>query len=392
MKLEEYKDIVKLNELANHWIEQYEENDLGSHSPQLKRQYKEMKLLQAKTERFMDQYAGDGEVSGSETEQFHAIKALAEPSPAFAGCFGSTPLGQDQPVGPETVALAQKIKKLTTSWFGQFADTSSDQDSISLIASLHDRAKALLAAPKSQDEDTINMVFYGSKNKRCRRMKRNVEFVRDEYEGLVTIEEHEVEDKEQTMHKLGLENLPTVIFKRGKETIFTHEGLLSISALQQKVNVLLEGGNLSDSSSVQSIQDMKAVNQKELYNMGEYLLFYFTATWCGICRKTTPVIERYAREYNKVKFEHLEVDGSHKLHLSFGVTEVPAVVFVHDGKVIGKHTGYITPSSMKQLMEQFAVANKRKLGTHHSGEASVISDQEVNPSDRRIKDKHQEQQ
>lgn len=387
MNLEEYKDIVQLNQLANDWIKQYEENDLGSHSKPLKRQYKEMKLLLSKTKRLKEQHAGENG-GGSEDDQFNTLQELAQTSSAFACCFGSVPNDEDQPISSEIVALAQKIKKMATSWFGQFSDTSDNQDNVDMVAALHDRAKELLAAPKTTDEDGISIVFYGSKNKRCRKMKRNLEFVRDEYEGIVQIEEQHVPDREQAMHDIGLENLPTLIFKRGSDEICKHEGLLSISSLEGKVNTLLEGGNLTDSSSVQSLQDMKAVNQKELYGMGEYLLFYFTATWCGTCHKTTPVVERYAREYNKVKYEELAIDGSHKLHHSFGVTEVPSLVFVWDGKVIGKHTGYINPSTMKKLMDQFAVANKRKLGTTHSGEASKIDEEEVHPEDRRVKDKH----
>ncbi len=386
MTLEEYKDIVRLNALAKDWIESYNQHDLGSHSPQLKRQNREMKILQAKTDRIIERQAG--EASGDENEQLAEIEKLAQGSPSFAACFGPVQTEQNTKVSKETTVLALKLKKLTNNWFGQFSDDSTNERGKELVASIHERAKKLLAAPKTTDGDTVSIVFYGSKSKRCRKMKRNLEFVADEYDGLLNVEQHQVLDDEQAMHKLGLENLPTLIFKRGDKKIATHQGLLSISALESKVNILLEGANFTNSSSVKSINDMKSVNQKELYGMGEYLLFYFVASWCGICKKTTPVVEQYARDYSKVKYESVQVDGSHNLHQSFGVTEVPALVFVHDGKVIGKHTGYINPSTMKQALEQFAVANKRKIGTTHSGEASVIEQDEVDQADRKVKDKH----
>lgn len=386
MTLEEYKDVVKLNTLATNWIESYHENELGNHSPRLKRQHKEMKILKAKTDRLIERQAG--EASGDESEQLAEIEKLAQGSPSFAQCFGPVEAEQSTKVGKETAVLALQLKKLTTTWFGQFADSSSNESGKSLVASIHERAKELLAAPKTTDGDTITIVSYGSKSKRCRKMKRNVDFVAEEYEGLINVEQHVIHDDEQTMHKLGLDNLPTLIFKRGEDKIATHQGPLSISALESKVNTLLEGASFSDSSSVKSIGDMKSVNQKELYGMGEYLLFYFVASWCGICKKTTPVVEQYARDYNKVKFESIQVDGSHKLHKSFGVTEVPALVFVHDGKVIGKHTGYINPSTLKKNLEEFAVANKRRIGTTHSGEASVIEQEEIDETSRKVKDKH----
>lgn len=386
MTLEEYKDVVQLNTLAKDWIKSYTDNKLGKYSPQLKRQYKEMKILEAKTEQLMERYKG----SGDENEQLATIEKLAKDSPSFAKCFGPVVAEQPSKIGKETTMLALELQKLTTSWFGQFSDTTTNNRGKTLVASIHECAKELLAAPKTIDGDTITIVFYGSKSKRCRKMKRNVEFVNKKYDGLINTEQHLIEDDEQAMHKLGLENLPTLIFKRGNDKVATHQGLLSISALESKVNLLLEGASFSDSSSVKSINDMKAVNQKELYGMGEYLLFYFTVPWCGTCKKTTPVVERHARDYNKVKYESVQVDGSHNLHKSFGVTEVPSLVFVHDGKVIGKHTGYINPSTLKKLLEDFAVANKRKLGTTHSGEASLIEEEEIKATSRKVKDKHKE--
>lgn len=389
MTLEEYQDVVKLNTLAKDWIESYKANELGAHSPRLKRQHKEMKMLKTKTDRLMERQAG--EASGDENEQFGEIEKLAQGSPSFAPCFGPTQAEQSAKVSKETTVLALKLKKLTTNWFGQFADSSTNERGKTLVASIHERAKELLAAPKTTDGDTISIVFYGSKSKRCRKMKRTIEFVADEYDGLVNTEQHKVEDDEQAMHDLGLENLPTLIFKRGDDEIATHQGPLSVSALESKVNLLLEGANFTNSSSVKSIGDMKSVNQKELYGMGEYLMFYFIASWCGTCKKTTPVVEQYARDYSKVKYESIQVDGSHKLHKSFGVTEVPALVFVHDGKVIHKHTGYINPSTLRKKLEDFAVANKRKITNTHSGEASTIEEEEVAQSSRKVKDKHKEE-
>jgi thioredoxin 1 len=136
---------------------------------------------------------------------------------------------------------------------------------------------------------------------------------------------------------------------------------------------------------------MKSVNEKELYNISEYLLFYFTASWCGICKRTTSEIEQYTRDYSKVKFEQIEVDGSHRIHKSFGVTEVPALVFVHDGKVAGKHTGYINSSTFTKLLEDFAVANVRQLGTTHSGDATPIKEDSHSLGGHQIQNKTPEQ-
>ncbi|CAA6802609.1 MAG: Thioredoxin [uncultured Aureispira sp.] len=390
MTLEEYKDVMQLYKLANSWIEDYTKNDIGKHSAKLKKQYQEMLKLQAKTEQLIEKQSGEAgdDLDAGDLEE--KIDKLARSCVAFASCFGDTqtPFDNKAPVSKETTLVAIELKKLTATWYGKFSDSSQDSSIASLMASVHEQAKKLISAPKTLDEDSMSLVFYGSKSKHSRKMRKNVEIAEEEYNGLLNIELHLIEDEDKATQELGLESFPTVLFKRGTKTVAKHEGYLSISALQQKVGVLMTGSNFSDSTSVKSITDMKSVNQKELYNMGEHLLFYFEASWCGICKKTTPVVKQFSNSYHKVKFEQIQVDGSHSLHKSFGVNEVPAIVFVHDGKMVGKHTGYINPSNLKRLLEQFAVSNKKNIGNSSSGTVSII-DKEMEDSDkgRKIKDK-----
>lgn len=379
MKLEELKDVLQLNKLSKSWIEDYTNNNLGEHSPKLKEQLKEMKLIRAKTDKVLEKHTGDfGKDAADWKSLFDEIVNLAKSSPLFASCFGAkSNLEQsNQAISKETALLAIQIKKMTAAWFGRFEDVQ-DNAAKNLLHTIYEQALKAMAAPKTATGlDTITLEFFGSQNKRCRKMRKTLEFVAKEYQGLAEVVLNAVEEEDNAMAKIGVKNLPAIIFKRGGKKIAIHEGALSISALEQKVGVLVEGGNITDSSSMPSVKDMKAVNKKELYSLGEFLLFYFEASWCGICKKTTPVVEQYAHAYSNVKFEAIEVDGSHSLHESFDVKEVPALVFVRDGKVVGKHTGYINPSSLQKLMDEFAKAKKHKLGVTTSGETTVIKKEE----------------
>lgn len=391
MTLEEYKDVLKLYQLASSWVEDYTKNNLGKYSARLKEEYSDMQKLADTTEQLIERQSGDvgGDLSASDLQK--KITQLAKKSAAFASCFGDTqtPFDSKAGVSKETTLLAIELKRLTSTWYGKFSDSSQDSNTASLMASIHSKAKKLIAAPKTLNGDDMSIVFYGSKSRRCGKMRKNVEIVQEEYEGLLNIELYMVEDEDKDTHKLGIENFPTVIFKRGKDKVAKHEGLLSISALQQKVGILMTGSSFSDSSSVKSIKEMKSVNQKELYNLGEHLLFYFTTISCGICKKTTPIVKKFSNAYHKVKFEHIEVDGSHSLHKSFGVNKAPALVFVHDGKVVGKHTGYINSSNLKRILEQFAISNKKNIGETSSERFSIIDKELQDPTKgKKIKDKH----
>lgn len=395
MKLDAYKDVTKLYTLASSWIEDYNKNNLGSYSSKLKKQYAEMQQLLDKTEHLIEKHAGDdgGNLEAGPLQD--KITKLGKGSVAFASCFGDTqtPFDSKAPVSKETTLLAIELKRLTASWYGRFADSSPDSSTVSLIASMHEKAKDLIAAPKTLDGDQKSIVFYGTKSRDCRKMKRNVEIVEEEYNGLLGIELHFIEDEDKDTEDLKIKNFPAVVFKTGGKRIAKHEGYLSISALQQKVGMLLSGSSFSDSSSVKSITSMKSVNQKELYSMGEHLLFYFVIDKCGICNQMTPIVNSVATSFHNVKFEQILSNGSHNLHTSFGVNEFPAIVFVHDGKVVGRHTGFLNKSNLKHRLKQFAISNKKTLGYTTSGKVSYLKADDKDPEKgRKIKDKNSSSQ
>ena len=68
---------------------------------------------------------------------------------------------------------------------------------------------------------------------------------------------------------------------------------------------------------------------------------------------------------------------------------MPALVFVHDGKVVGKHTGFIDSSGLKRRLEEFAISNKKNIGTTTDGEFTIIDKDLKDPEKgRKIKDKN----
>ncbi len=364
MKIDQYKDILEINRLATEWIAEYKENDMGEKSPKLEKQYKEMRALKAETDTIKEERSGEFGDMTDWKSLYAEIQKEAKSSPLFAICFGNADdlLGSKTDVNQSATLLAIKLKKMASAWFGQFGEEVKDDEAIAFVTNIYDQAQKVIVAPKEASGDMVYLEFYGSDSKQSRKMTRTMKFMADEYAGIANVSIQTIEDDENKMQELGLENLPAVIFKRGDKKIATHQGLLSTSALQGKVNLIIEGGNITDSSSVATISDMKSINKKELYSMGEFLLFYFEASWCGASKRTTPVVEKQASAHSNVKFEKVMVDGSHSHHKALGVTHVPCLVFVRDGIVIGKHIGYINPSTMSKKMDLFAVSKKRTIG------------------------------
>ena len=59
----------------------------------------------------------------------------------------------------------------------------------------------------------------------------------------------------------------------------------------------------------------------------------FYATWCGPCRKVTPIMEKLAKEYNgKVIVYKVDVDAEQKLATILNIRNIPTVFFLEKGK------------------------------------------------------------
>lgn len=76
----------------------------------------------------------------------------------------------------------------------------------------------------------------------------------------------------------------------------------------------------------------------------------FGANWCSVCNATRPLIEAALREH---AVRHIKVeDGAGRvLGRSFGVKLWPTLVFLQDGKEVGK---LVRPQSTEVVAEQLA--------------------------------------
>lgn len=66
----------------------------------------------------------------------------------------------------------------------------------------------------------------------------------------------------------------------------------------------------------------------------------FWAEWCGPCRAIAPVIEELAKEYDgKVNVGKVNVDHNPQVSMNYGITSIPAILFVKGGQVVDKLVG-----------------------------------------------------
>jgi thioredoxin 1 len=80
----------------------------------------------------------------------------------------------------------------------------------------------------------------------------------------------------------------------------------------------------------------------------------FWAEWCGPCRAIGPVIDELSKDYEgKANIGKVNVDSNPNISMNYGITSIPAILFIKDGKVVDKHVG----AAPKSVIEKKIQAN-----------------------------------
>lgn len=78
----------------------------------------------------------------------------------------------------------------------------------------------------------------------------------------------------------------------------------------------------------------------------------FWAEWCGPCRAIGPVIEELSKEYSgKVNIGKVNVDLNPSVSMNYGITSIPAILFIKGGKVVDKQIGAVPKSILEKKIQ-----------------------------------------
>lgn len=88
--------------------------------------------------------------------------------------------------------------------------------------------------------------------------------------------------------------------------------------------------------------------QAEIKQADKPVILDIYASWCGPCQQMTPILEELEKELGDIyKFAKLNVDEGREISIKeYGVTSVPTFVFIKNGAIKGKETGYMSKDTL----------------------------------------------
>jgi thioredoxin 1 len=103
------------------------------------------------------------------------------------------------------------------------------------------------------------------------------------------------------------------------------------------------------SKNVQVFNDLNF--DEEVTNASGKVLVDFTATWCGPCKRLTPIVEEVADELaGKVKVGKLDIDEAPMTAGKYQVRGVPTLTLFEGGKPIGQSVGLVNKNKVLALV------------------------------------------
>jgi thioredoxin 1 len=104
--------------------------------------------------------------------------------------------------------------------------------------------------------------------------------------------------------------------------------------------------------TIMALEFTDANFQSSVLDSDKLTVVDFWAEWCGPCRAIGPVIEELSKDYNgKVNIGKVNVDHNPNVSVNYGITSIPAILFIKGGKVVDKQIGAAPKSVLDKKIQ-----------------------------------------
>ena len=131
---------------------------------------------------------------------------------------------------------------------------------------------------------------------------------------------------------------------------------MSISATAQSKTETSKVSHLTYKGFLEKVWDFEKEPTNFVYKGKLPAIIDFYADWCGPCRKTAPVLEKLANEYDgKLVVYKINVDQEKDLAAAFQVRSIPALLFIPTEGQPMMQVGAMTEAQFKDVIVKHLV-------------------------------------
>lgn len=106
-----------------------------------------------------------------------------------------------------------------------------------------------------------------------------------------------------------------------------------------------------------SIQHVSSLSDHEsLLKENKQVILDFHATWCGPCKKISPILDEACKVNKNVVFAKVDIDEVSELAQKYEITGVPTLVYVSEEKEIDRVVGF-SLQAVQKLIEKASTGN-----------------------------------
>lgn len=88
----------------------------------------------------------------------------------------------------------------------------------------------------------------------------------------------------------------------------------------------------------------------DVLGQNKLVVIDFWAAWCGPCRMLGPIVDSLASEYDDVIIGKVDVTENPRTSMAYGITSIPSIVFIKDGKEVGRQRGVVPRVVLQKLI------------------------------------------
>ena len=93
-------------------------------------------------------------------------------------------------------------------------------------------------------------------------------------------------------------------------------------------------------------------NFEDEIDTDKVVLVDFYATWCGPCKKLSPILEEVATEHDEIKLIKVDVDQNPNLSQQFSITAMPTLVVIKNGEEVDRSVGLVSKQKVINMVNK----------------------------------------